>query len=325
MRKKLQVFVSSTYVDLREERQAAVEAILASGHIPAGMELFAAGNESQWETIKRWIDESDIYLLILGGRYGSIEPKTQKSYTHLEYEYAIQKGIPVFSIVISDIGLQNKSMAMGTGVIELSNLQKYTQFREVVLGKVCRFFDDCKDIKIAILETLNDFQARYDFVGWISGKDLDIFKSELSKVVELFNKAKTLEYATEIATTTHDNGDSLPRYLDRDICKTDSLPKQLTKSQVEYYMPLMENGDGIAKQKLIEGNLQLVVLVSRKYEGKASAEDLISVGTIGLISAINMYNSKINGDFTEYLYKCIKNEISNYISTYRTNSGHIMQ
>lgn len=72
MKKKLQIFVSSTFTDLKKERQAAVEAILKSGNIPAGMELFTSGNESQLETIKRWINESDIYCLILGGRYGSI-------------------------------------------------------------------------------------------------------------------------------------------------------------------------------------------------------------------------------------------------------------
>ena len=68
--KKYQVFISSTYTDLRDERQAAVEAILKSGHIPAGMELFSAGDESQLETIKRWIDASDIYLLILAHDMG---------------------------------------------------------------------------------------------------------------------------------------------------------------------------------------------------------------------------------------------------------------
>ena len=52
-KKKLQVFVSSTYTDLREERQAAVEAILTAGHIPAGMELFAAGDETQVNVINR--------------------------------------------------------------------------------------------------------------------------------------------------------------------------------------------------------------------------------------------------------------------------------
>lgn len=79
LKKRLQVFVSSTFLDLKEERQAAVEAILTAGHIPAGMELFTAGDESQMTVIKQWINESDVYLLILGGRFGSIEPKSEKS------------------------------------------------------------------------------------------------------------------------------------------------------------------------------------------------------------------------------------------------------
>ena len=62
--RKLQVFVSSTYEDLKEERQAAVQAILNAGHIPAGMELFASGDQSQIEVIKKWIRESDIYTLM---------------------------------------------------------------------------------------------------------------------------------------------------------------------------------------------------------------------------------------------------------------------
>lgn len=60
MKKKLQVFISSTYIDLIDERQAAVEGVLDAGHIPAGMELFKAGNRSQLDTIYRWIDNSDI-------------------------------------------------------------------------------------------------------------------------------------------------------------------------------------------------------------------------------------------------------------------------
>jgi hypothetical protein len=90
MNKKMQVFISSTYTDLIEERQKAVEAILNAGHIPAGMELFKAGR-SQMETIKKWIDESDVYCLLLGGRYGSIEEESGLSYTELEYKYAVSK------------------------------------------------------------------------------------------------------------------------------------------------------------------------------------------------------------------------------------------
>jgi len=70
MRKRLQVFVSSTYTDMRPERQAAVESILKAGHIPERMELFTAGDQTQLQVIRRWSEESDVFLLILGGRYG---------------------------------------------------------------------------------------------------------------------------------------------------------------------------------------------------------------------------------------------------------------
>ena len=99
-KRKLQIFVSSTYKDLIDERLAAMEAILAAGHIPAAMEQFSPGDETAWEKIRRWIDESDGYLLILGGRYGSIEPDSGKSYIQLEYEYAQKQRKPFFSLVV---------------------------------------------------------------------------------------------------------------------------------------------------------------------------------------------------------------------------------
>src|SRR5271157_4997184 len=99
-KRKLQVFVSSTYSDLVDDRLAAIEAILAAGHIPAAMEQFSPGDETAWEKIQRWVDESDCYILILGGRYGSIEPNSKKGYAQLEYEYALEKKKPFFSLVI---------------------------------------------------------------------------------------------------------------------------------------------------------------------------------------------------------------------------------
>ena len=80
MKKRYQVFICSTFTDLLSERQAAVEAILKAGRIPAGMELFTAGDQSQMDAIRKWIDESDIFMLILGARYGSIEPLSGLSF-----------------------------------------------------------------------------------------------------------------------------------------------------------------------------------------------------------------------------------------------------
>lgn len=167
--KKLQVFVSSTFTDLREERQAAVEAILSSGHIPAGMELFTAGDESQMSVIRRWIDESDVYLLILGGRYGSLEPTTGKSYTHLEYEYALSKGKPLFAVVIDDAALEKRIRKGGRKNVEIENAKPLKEFREIVLSRMVRFWSDHRDIKLAIHETMSEFGRRADLTGWIPG------------------------------------------------------------------------------------------------------------------------------------------------------------
>jgi Domain of unknown function (DUF4062) len=170
-KKKLQVFISSTFADLKQERQAAVEAILTAGHIPAGMELFTAGDESQMNVIKRWIDESDVYLLILGGRYGSIEPTTEKSYTHLEYEYAVEKQKPLFAVVIDEEYLEQKLKQYGFEVIERERQESLKNFRTYVLTRMVRFFSDPRDIKLAILETLSELERRPELVGWISGSE----------------------------------------------------------------------------------------------------------------------------------------------------------
>lgn len=187
MKKKLQIFVSSTYTDLKEERQAAVEAILKSGNIPAGMELFTAGDKSQLETITRWIDDSDIYMLILGGRYGSIEPTTGNSYTEVEYDYAKSNNKPLFAVVISDNYLNEKVKKDGLSVSETDNQPKYKAFKEKVLSNISEFYNSPKDIKLTVHETLADFKDRYEFKGWVPG-DIENKLEELSEENESLRK-----------------------------------------------------------------------------------------------------------------------------------------
>lgn len=73
MDKRYQVFISSTFEDLKEERQAVSKAVLELNHMPAGMELFPASDDKAWQLIKEVIDASDYYVLIIGGRYGSLD------------------------------------------------------------------------------------------------------------------------------------------------------------------------------------------------------------------------------------------------------------
>ena len=95
---KYQIFVSSTYDDLKKEREQVLKATLEMGHIPVGMEMFSAADEEQWKIITRQIDECDYYVVIVAQRYGSVVEGI--SYTEKEYDYAVAKSIPVLGFII---------------------------------------------------------------------------------------------------------------------------------------------------------------------------------------------------------------------------------
>ncbi|HUV02866.1 MAG TPA: DUF4062 domain-containing protein [Desulfobacteria bacterium] len=185
MKSKLQVFISSTYQDLIDERQAAVEAILKSGHIPAGMELFTAGDKSQWEVIQRWIIDSDIYMIILGGRYGSIEPNSGLSYIELEYDFAVSSGKPHFAVVIDEHALELKVKAIGNSVLEKDNPNKLKAFRQKVLSKMPSFFTDHKDVKLAVLETVPQLESEYKLEGWVRATEIPDTKALADELTRL--------------------------------------------------------------------------------------------------------------------------------------------
>lgn len=103
MRKKYQVFISSTYEDLKNERVAVTHCLLDIDCIPVGMEQFPASEMTQMEYIKKMLDECDCYILILAGKYGST-CEDGVSYTEKEYDYAVSIGLPVLSFVHQDIG-----------------------------------------------------------------------------------------------------------------------------------------------------------------------------------------------------------------------------
>lgn len=99
MSSKYQIFVSSTYVDLKEPRDLVIKAILEMGHIPVGMEMFSAADEEQWSIIQRQIDQSDYYVLIMANRYGSVTDENI-SFTEKEFDYARSQGVPCLGFVL---------------------------------------------------------------------------------------------------------------------------------------------------------------------------------------------------------------------------------
>ena len=98
------------------------------------------------------------------------------------------------------------------------------------------------------------------------------------------------------------------------IGSTDILPEPLSKEEEYNYVEAFQNGDMSARNKLIEHNLRLVVFLSKKYENtKVDLEDLVSIGTIGLIKGINTYKNDKNIKLATYASRCIDNEILMYL------------
>ena len=94
------------------------------------------------------------------------------------------------------------------------------------------------------------------------------------------------------------------------ICHSDTFPKPLTKSEEEEYIKLSLAGDKTAKNKLVEHNLRLVAHIIKKYYHCVSdQDDLVSIGTIGLIKAVNTYNPDKKIKLSSYASRCIENEI----------------
>ena len=105
---------------------------------------------------------------------------------------------------------------------------------------------------------------------------------------------------------------------------SDSFPMPLNEKEEEYYLSLYQTGDEEAKMVLIERNLRLVAHIAKKYTvTTCSPDDLISIGTIGLIKAVNTYSSKRSTRLGTYAAKCIENEILMSIRSAKKNRGEV--
>ncbi|MGN0703098.1 MAG: RNA polymerase sporulation sigma factor SigK [Lentihominibacter sp.] len=103
-----------------------------------------------------------------------------------------------------------------------------------------------------------------------------------------------------------------------------SFPKPLSDKEEKYYIEQYENGDEEAKKILIERNLRLVAHIAKKYSSQShTMDDFISIGTIGLIKAVNTYRSSRSVRLATYAAKCIENEILMSIRASKKNSSEV--
>ena len=188
MEKRYQIFISSTFEDLKEERQAVLKAVLELDHMPAGMELFPAADEEAWELITDVIDASDYYVLIIGGRYGSLD-EAEIGYTEKEYDYAVKTKKPVVPL------LHKNPDNLPRGKTETSSdaWEKLKSFREKVESKhTCVFWESPEELKAKVIVGLTSSVKRYPAVGWIRA-DLMPYRDVISEMLMLRRKISELE------------------------------------------------------------------------------------------------------------------------------------
>lgn len=181
MEKRYQVFISSTFKDLEDERKAIMEAILELDCFPAGMEMFPASDDEQFEYIKRVIDESDYYVLVVAGRYGS-EADDGKSYTEKEFEYALEKGMPVLVFVSENID----EIPVSKTDKDERKKKKLIKFRNRVIDKrMGRMWKNSDDLKFKVHSSLSKEFKIKPRIGWIRG---DVENSE--SLLKQLNKTR---------------------------------------------------------------------------------------------------------------------------------------
>lgn len=195
MDKRYQVFVSSTFTDLKQERSAVIQTLMEMDCIPAGMELFPAIDEEQWEFIKKVIDDCDYYLLILGGRYGTIADDGL-SYTEKEFDYAVSKGLKVVVLVHEnpeDLPLAKSERNDETRDKLLKFIDKAST------GRLRKPWSTVKDIPGLVSLSMSKTIKTYPAIGWVRADRITNENSliEINNVrkenSELLVKIKNLE------------------------------------------------------------------------------------------------------------------------------------
>lgn len=200
MDKRYQVFVSSTFEDLQEERKEVMQALLELDCIPSGMELFPASNDDQWTLIKNVIDDCDYYLLIIGGRYGS-ENDEGISYTQMEFEYALRQGKPMISF------LPKNPATIPSGKCETNadKQQKLENFKELAKKKLVKFWDGPDNLGSVVSRSMVRLIKDYPAEGWVkSGSIVD--EESLKEISRLQKENNELKERLAAMTTQAPQG-----------------------------------------------------------------------------------------------------------------------
>lgn len=189
MEKRYQVFVSSTYEDLQEECRGVMQALLALDCIPTGMELFPAADDDSWTLIKRFIEGCDYYIVIVGERYGSTGPDG-RSYTEMEYDFAVQAHLPVLAFLHKNSGL----LAEGTKDTDRERAELTAFRKKIEQEKHAKYWASTAELQGLVALSMPRLMKSRPRVGWVRA-DAVPDESAAQEILKLKRKNEELQAA----------------------------------------------------------------------------------------------------------------------------------
>lgn len=308
IRTKYQCFVSSTYEDLGVERQACATAILKANHIPAGMEYFHPTSEMKGY-MKNWIIDSDIVFLILGGRYGSIDPETGLSFTEWEYRVAKENKKEVIILFLSESYLLEKLAKfrrekLNILVFEQKHEEAYKKFKEELMADkgLHQTIDNLFEIENTVTLVLSDIARRTNEQkqGWIRYNPetiLDVAEADLENISES-NRRKLFKELIKRKIASADIDSDRLGVLASDITRlfdqyNEMTRKYLTRMTRRISIVLFDDYIKIVNST----NMTYYQKDDGKHEMKFSWNPWLHPGRE--VESYKIHNVKYNGEFLE--------------------------
>jgi hypothetical protein len=277
MEKRYQVFVSSTYEDLREERQEVIQALLELDCIPSGMELFPAADDDQWSLIKKVIDDCDYYMVIIGGRYGSLGPDG-KSYTQMEYEYALEKGKPIVAFIHSEPGRIESSKVDKTE----KGRQRLEAFRVIAKKKMVKSYTSPKELGSVVSRSIVQIIKAKPGVGWVRSNEL-IDGKAAQDILSLRNEIERLNRELRDVVTTSPPG-------------AETLAQGVVNHSFQFDVTFVEKGQNWSATRTVEltWNSAFYYICPTLDLGSASDEEIKKTFTHAMRFAVPLAVKKLN-------------------------------
>jgi hypothetical protein len=239
--RRYQIFISSTFEDLRAERKAAVEAVFERGHIPIALENFSPSNESDLQVIKSAMKDCQVYVAILGHRYGTMVPDKDYSFTEFEYDLAQQYKLKTLTFILNDkdIAKRRSKLDQKSDEVELRNFGKLQDFHKRVAEHFRRIFVPGPEFKGIVQLALADNLHGWDRPGFIREPDdptiLETAKNEF--VVDIIKNLEGFPKLYERCLEEKDSKRELGRFF------TQSYLDDIRRKQVSLFF---ESGSTVA-------------------------------------------------------------------------------